>query len=77
MRKLKKEVWPHQVCLPQIDLAAGQFLKVEEDPGAWCRTHVGRRFQDWYSYLQTDGRVIYAFKDPQMALFFKLLWSGR
>ena len=78
MRILKKEVWPYRVCLPQIDLAAGEILKVKEDPAAWCKENAGRRFRDWYSYFQTNnGTIIYAFKDAKTAMIFKIRWGGK
>jgi hypothetical protein len=41
----------------------------------WCSEGVGRRFKDWYGYNTWDKKRIYAFKDEQTLLVFKLIWG--
>lgn len=67
MRKLKHEVWPHQIVL-----RGGQ----DTDIAKWCWKNVGLRFQDWYGYDIGDGHRLYAFKDTETLLTFKLTWGN-
>lgn len=66
MRKLNKSIWPVQTIV--IDYEG----KIEQ----WCKDILGRRFRDWYSYDSDNGRV-YAFRDEETLLVFKLRWMTK
>ena len=66
MRKLKHDVWPHQIIL-----RGGQ----DEAIARWCWDNCGRRFQDWYGYMTDDNNRLYAFKDTETLLTFKIRWG--
>lgn len=68
MRKLKKHVWPYQITVPSSpENAKGD---------AWCKSNIGQRFKDWYSFDTDYGRKrIFAFKDEETLLVFKLKWG--
>ncbi len=68
MRQLKTEVWPHQTTLTIRE----NFDKVDK----WCIENIGLRFRDWYSYGLDPQRRIYAFKQEDILLVFKLTWGG-
>ena len=65
MRKLKHGVWPFQANIGKTN---------DESIDDWCRENIGRRFNDWYGYYGTDGRI-YAFKEAADLIVFKLKWS--
>jgi len=65
MRKLKHDIWPHQIILK-----GGQ----DEAIARWCCGNCGCRFRDWYSY-KIDNNRLYAFKDTETLLTFKLTWG--
>lgn len=67
MRKLKRDVWPHQVLVKHSNAEAEQ----------WCKQTIGYRFKDWYSYdlMDTEHRV-FAFKDTETLVVFKLKWGN-
>lgn len=65
MRYLNKIVWPYQTTLKVIH--TGGVMD------RWCNEYIGKQCSDWYAF--TDyGRTIYAFKDEQSLLVFKLTW---
>lgn len=72
MRTLKKEIWPHQVYvkMPAVE-SVNELVALDN----WCSQSVGRRFIDWYSYGFGNGIRIYAFKDEETLLVFKLTWG--
>lgn len=70
MRKLKQEIWPHQ-----ISLKIRQDDKVETEMVAWCNENLGHRFKQWFSYSFDVENRLYAFKDEGTLLVFKLKWG--
>lgn len=68
MRKLKTEIWPHQVKISH------DFGKNDNEARAWCETKLGYRFKDWYCYDTGEfpACMLFAFKDAETALMFKL-----
>lgn len=68
VRKLKREIWPHQIVL--------KGSREDVDIAKWCWANCGRRFQDWYGYDIGDGKRLYAFKDTETLLTFKLTWGN-
>ena len=65
MRKLNIEVWPYQVTT----CTDGQ----QEDN--WCKLCIGIRSTDWYSYDVDSYRRLYAFKDSESVLMFRLAFD--
>jgi len=65
VRKLKQEVWPHQIRIKHDGLTT-----IDD----WCAENIGKRFNEWFSYNAEDKRV-YAFKDEATLIVFKLRWS--
>lgn len=79
MRKLKRNIWPHIVSVPDVKITVGQFFHGYKGFGEiedWCNKNVGIRFRDWYSYKIEDKSKIFAFKDTETLLVFKLKWGG-
>ena len=66
VRVLRKEIWPYQVVL----------RNESDEPLAWCKEYVGRRFRDWYSYNMSSKSIVYAFRDEHTLLIFKLKWGN-
>lgn len=73
MRTLKKEVWPYQIFV-KIPLAENihELSKLDN----WCANSVGRRSRDWYSHSIGYQKNVYAFKDKEAILIFKLTWGN-
>lgn len=69
MRLLKKEIWPYSITIPWVE------WEYVEKMDAWCDETVGKRFKQWYGYNTWDEKRIYAFKDEQTLLVFKLIWG--
>lgn len=70
MRVLRKNVWPATVRITSDN---------HKPLAKWCEDNCGYRFQGWYSYkayAHPVDTVIYAFKDEQTAMVFKLRWVG-
>ncbi|HEY6435442.1 MAG TPA: hypothetical protein VIY47_02550 [Ignavibacteriaceae bacterium] len=65
MRKLKKEVWPFQIIIKTEEFSVDE----------WCTESFGRRFETWYSYNIEVGKRIFAFKEEECLLLFKLRWN--
>lgn len=78
MRKLKRDIWPHSVSVPDQRVANGvyQTYKGFKEIDDWCNKNVGIRFRDWYSYELNDKAKVFAFKDTETLLVFKLKWGG-
>lgn len=59
-----------------------QFVGVECDANEWCIENAGMQNYSWkalnYHDWQTEtGYVIYYFKDPLIAMTFKLMWDNK
>ena len=68
MRKLKKEVWPYEI----------HVKTATKEMDEWCGLHLGRRFQDWYRYYSDSlEKTIFAFKEEETLLVFKLKWNNK
>ena len=65
MRHLKKDLWPYQI------ISYSMSGKIND----WCKTCIGRRSKEWYDYSDGQNRRIFAFKDEESLLAFKLTWS--
>lgn len=65
MRKLKKDTWPYQVTTRNLD------TKIDK----WCEECLGYRFRNWYSYFTNNEERVFAFKDSEALLVFKLKWK--
>lgn len=70
MRKLKKEIWPYSLRL-NVRIDSGVDIDILD----WSRSHIGKRFRDWYSYSFGKDDRIYAFRDSETLLVFKLKWG--
>lgn len=70
MRKLKHDVWP---C--QINLKIRQNDKIDDEIFKWCNETIGLRFKNWFSYSYGVEDRLYAFKDSETLLVFKLKWG--
>lgn len=70
MRKLKKDIWPYQANL-KIRSDSG----IDEEITKWCNENLGYRFSQWFSYWMEPERRLYAFKDSETLLVFKLKWG--
>ena len=71
MRYLKKDLWPYQT---DIGWAQNEPVKTQIEIRAWCETCIGKRSEDWFDYPQA-GRIIFAFKDKDSLLVFKITWG--
>ena len=67
MRKLKTELWPYQITIPVSNNG-----KLDD---RWCDAYIGRRFRDWYSFNVDHNKRLFAFKDEETLLVFKLKWG--
>lgn len=65
MRKLKIGVWPFQITTCNLD----------KEIDKWCEEYLGYRFRNWYSYFINDRERVFAFKDSETLLIFKLKWK--
>ena len=70
MRQLKKEIWPYQISLFDLE------LHNLEEITKWCTHHLGYRFRGWYSYVFNRDEHVFAFKDQETLLVFKLKWGN-
>ena len=71
MRKLKKNIWPYQ-----IGIEVEHNDPVNDTMLEWCSDLIGIRFKDWYSYYSYSLKIrVYAFKDRETLLIFKLKWG--
>jgi hypothetical protein len=70
VRKLKKEVWPYQ-----INLKIHNDDKIDGEIFRWCNESIGHRFKHWFGYSFGENTKLYAFKDEETLLVFKLKWG--
>jgi hypothetical protein len=45
------------------------------DIDAWCSLSIGKEFRDWYSYDVDERKRVFAFKEEDDLLIFKLRWK--
>ncbi len=69
MRQLKRDIWPYAIALHNADEESKSITE-------WCTETVGYRFRDWYSYSVKGHNRVYAFKDEDTLLVFKLKWGN-
>jgi hypothetical protein len=67
MRHLNKKVWPYQISM------VGHMMYILND---WCADTLGKENKNWYSYEIWDNVRIYAFRDSEILLAFKLTWGN-
>lgn len=64
------------VALPQARLGR-EFLGLSAEMLAWLDTHVGTRGEDWGASFTWSCQCWHVmFKDPKLAVLFKLTWLG-
>lgn len=68
MRQLKSKIWPYTITI-------GCITAINNSIDEWCSRNVGRRFSEWYGYNLDVERRIYAFKNQETLLVFKLIWG--
>jgi hypothetical protein len=69
MRRLKKELWPHQVVI-DIDESRSQIIEIEKWLGSTMGIFKGR-WNVVYQFSRTD----FYFKSGRDATMFSLRWS--
>lgn len=68
MRVLKKAIWPTTAVLTDNTKESDDIIK------DWCNLNIGKSC--WIRYISGTQQV-YAFRDEQSLLLFKLRWSTK
>jgi hypothetical protein len=76
MRQLNRKVWPYRCVLKDVyDRDANGYLVPQRADGGkiinWCNDRIGKK--EWYYYREKND-MIYAFKDEEALLLFKITW---
>jgi hypothetical protein len=67
VRQLKKELWPYLLR-----------LAVDRTEDEWLNKNIGKYHEEWYRYYQSGTEeIIYAFKNAEDMLVFKLKYGGK
>lgn len=72
MRVLNKRYWPYQMSIKDSHrLHPDELAKVVDERKRWCRENIDST--DWYNFGPVNS--IFAFKDADTVLAFKLRWE--
>ena len=67
MRSLNKRIWKYTVRLVNSVSIS--------DIDLWCSKSTGKRFYDWFSYVEFE-EFVFAFTSKEDATIFKLKWGN-